>query len=266
MIRQGVIGEVYYIRILWHRNTDWRRPVPEMKDMLKADPAFDPTKWGYANLEQLVNWRLYNKYSQGLMAELGSHQMDVVNWFAGAVPTKVMGSGGIYRWRDGREVDDHVYVTYEYPPNRLGPTGTSVTFTSITSNKFDHYYEQFEGTKGTIILTGEVEAMLFSEDQDKSTAIEVKKSASGQPVMEASASRVASATGTQVGAEEAGAQMDQLEPYRSEVEGFCSAIKYGTEVRCTAREALAAAVAILKANEAMKNKQAIAIDQKEYAV
>ena len=34
-------------------------------------------RWGYPTFEHLWNWRLYRKYSQGLFAELGSHQINV---------------------------------------------------------------------------------------------------------------------------------------------------------------------------------------------
>ena len=38
-----------------------------------------------------------------------------------------------------------------------------MVFTSIESNAFDNYYEAYYGTKGTLILKGEVEAYLFEE-------------------------------------------------------------------------------------------------------
>ena len=267
MIQQGLIGEVYYIRTLWHRNTDWRRDLPDMDKLRKADPKFDPKRWGYDSLDQLVNWRHYRKCSGGLMAELGSHQLDVTNWFTGAVPRRILASGGRFWWKGAGDIDDHVYVTCEYPPNKIGPSGTTVTFTSITSNKFDNYYEQFEGTKGTIMLTGETDAMLWSEDADQAAAIEVKKSAAGAAVMEASASRIADAAGTQVGAgAAAGSGLDRMEPYRQELEAFYSAIKYRAEVPCSGETALAAAIVILKADEAMARKQPIALEDKLYAV
>ena len=39
-------------------------------------------------LEHLLNWRMYRSYSRGLMAELGSHQIDVTNWFTGNAPDR----------------------------------------------------------------------------------------------------------------------------------------------------------------------------------
>ncbi len=181
MVRQGLIGEVYYVRTLWHRNGDWRRGVPDLAELQKADPTFDPKRWGYGSLEELVNWRLYKQYSQGLMAELGSHQLDVVDWFTGTKTRRIVGAGGLYHWtKDKRTVNDHVFVTVEYGPNELSPTGTSATFTSIQTNAFDDYYEQFMGTKGTIILAHESEAMLFKEGEDKTTEISVTQAAGGQ--------------------------------------------------------------------------------------
>ena len=98
--------------------------------------------------------------------------MNIVNWFFGAVPEFVHGSGSVARWKDGREVDDHVYATFEYPGGR------TATFSSIESNAFDHYYEVFFGTKGTLLLKGEAEAYLFEEGGGaRPTGIEVAAAA-----------------------------------------------------------------------------------------
>ncbi len=90
-----------------------------------------PSKWGYPTWEHLLNWRLYTRYSRGLLAELGSHQVNVANWFFDSTPEAVLGTGGIHRFKDGREVFDHVYVTFEYPGGR------TAVFSTIESNAFD---------------------------------------------------------------------------------------------------------------------------------
>ena len=172
---------MYLARIAWHRNANWRRAGEP------PSPDYDPSKWGYPDWEHLINWRLYKKYSRGLLAELASHQLNVVNWFFGAEPEHVLGSGGVYRHRDGREVDDHVYATFEYGGGR------TAVFSSIESNAFDHYYEAFFGTKGTLVLRGEADAYLFEEGAGaQATGIEVTAGGAG-PVLEASESRTADA-------------------------------------------------------------------------
>ncbi len=252
LIQNGVIGDIYHIRAVWHRNGDWRRRVPESLDM-------DPTPHGYPSLEHLKNWRLYKKYSQGLMAELGSHQLHVVNWFTGSLPTRVMGSGGIYRFQDGREVPDHVFVNFEYP-ERL-----TFTYSSIQSNKLDHYYEQFMGTEGTILLTGEREAMLFSEGNENSAAaqIAIEAAAESGPVMSASESRLGDTVGSSGSA--AATDYNPLQAYRDELAGFCNMIRHGEPNLCTGTDGQNACVPILMANRAIEQGRPLDITPDLYA-
>ena len=47
------------------------------------DKNIDYKKYGYKSLDELINWRLYNRTGAGLMAELGSHQLDACSIFLG---------------------------------------------------------------------------------------------------------------------------------------------------------------------------------------
>ena len=124
--RAGEIGTLTQIRASWHRNNSWRRPVP-------ADAT-----------DRQINWRLYRDSSAGLMTELATHQIQVGNWFLDAVPTRVMGSGSICFWKDGREVYDHVALIYEYSGGR------KFIYTSLLNNARYGCEEQIQGSKGTI--------------------------------------------------------------------------------------------------------------------
>lgn len=247
IIRAGTLGEVYTARIAWHRNGNWRRAGDP------PSPSYDPSPWGYPDWEHLINWRLYKRYSRGLLAELASHQVSVVNWFFGAVPDAVSGSGGVYRWKDGREVDDHVFTTFEYPGGR------TATFSSIESNAFDHFYEVFFGTRGTLILRGETEAYLFDEGGGaQPTGIEVAAPGSG-PVLEASESRAADAAGRGAAAAPAAGNTDRLLSYRQEISGFCATIRAGVPLRCGPDKAIGSAAACLHAFDAIEQKTRLAI-------
>ncbi|MDT8757728.1 Gfo/Idh/MocA family oxidoreductase [Sphingomonas psychrotolerans] len=124
--KAGEIGEITQIRASWHRNTSWRRPIP---------PGSNDRK---------INWRLYREASAGLMTELATHQLQIGNWFLDAVPTRVIGSGSICFWKDGREVYDHVALVYEYPGGR------KFVYTSLLNNARYGCEEQIQGSKGTI--------------------------------------------------------------------------------------------------------------------
>jgi predicted dehydrogenase len=128
-IRSGEIGRVTHVYGYWHRNYNWRRPVP------------------HPSLERLINWRLYKEYSGGLLAELGSHQIDVANWIFDEMPTSVIGTGGITFYHDGRETFDNVQAVFSYPGG-----GTHV-FSSIIGNHNVGYQINVYGTGGSVKLT-----------------------------------------------------------------------------------------------------------------
>jgi predicted dehydrogenase len=131
MVQGGECGQITHIRCNYNRNTDWRK---------KLD---DPS------LERLINWRMYREYSGGLMAELCSHHINIVNWILGTVPEKIIGFGSIDYWKDGRETFDNVNTIFEYPG------GVKATFQAITTNAFENVSVVIMGTEGTIAISKE---------------------------------------------------------------------------------------------------------------
>lgn len=155
MVAAGMIGQVTSIKAQWHRNNSWRRPVP----VPRSDASWE-------KLERKLNWRLYRACSAGLMAELGSHQMDVVNWFLGSHPKRVIASGGIEYFRDGREVYDNINCLYEYElkSSRGAAYTVRVNYTSICNNAYEGASELIMGTRGSLYLTSS-KGLLFQEKE-----------------------------------------------------------------------------------------------------
>ncbi len=245
IIKQGLLGEVYHARLTWHRNGTWR------KQQDAPSPDFDPSLWGYPDWEHLLNWRMYKQYSGGLMAELGSHQITAASWFFDSAPEAVYSSGNISRYKDGREVFDHIYSTFEYPGGR------TATFSSIQSNAFEEAYEMFMGTKGTLILKTETEAYLFNEGEAQATKVEVSQQTSN-PILDASASRPPDSAGRTVNAP-GGTQTDKASAYQNEQAEFCAAIRTGKPVRCGPEKAMKSAIACLTANRSAEQKTRLEI-------
>jgi predicted dehydrogenase len=250
IIKKGLLGEIHYVRNVWHRNTDWRR------NEKPPSPEFDPKQWGYQDWEHLVNWRLYRKHSRGLLAELGSHQVAIANWFLASEPEAVYTSAGIHRYKDGREVPDHVYSTFDYPG------GVTATFTTIQSNEYEDYYEQLLGTKGTLIFKRESEVYLFGEGDAKQTNLEVTPRTSGNAIVDASESRAADASGAANRTVAAAGTtndkvFDRLLGYKNEIAGLCSAIRSGIPLRCGPEKAMGSATACIRAFEAGDKKARI---------
>jgi predicted dehydrogenase len=181
--QKDILGDVRHIRAFWHRNqTEGGRPGADKGDwdtwfakVPAEDQNVDFRKYGYQSLEEMVRWRLSKRTGEGLMAELGSHQLDACGILLGMHPSAVSGVAVNSFFTDGREVEDHVYLTYEYPKDVV------VTYSSITTNESDQYGEQVMGTKGTLAIVSEREVYLMKEKALKDTRISWAERRIAQP-------------------------------------------------------------------------------------
>jgi predicted dehydrogenase len=132
-VKKGKIGVPTHVYAYWHRNNDWRRPVPS------PDPG--------GKLEHLINWRLYRETSGGLVTELGSHHIDIANWVFDAIPERATGMTSIVRYHDGRTVGDNVQAVFSYPGGRR------LMFSSLTDNAQMGNELWIYGTEGSVAIT-----------------------------------------------------------------------------------------------------------------
>ena len=267
----------------------WKPEIPaddQGIDVAQAAYVFKNTKgkerkFQYKDVNQLVRWRLSNDTGAGLMAELGSHQLDACSIFLGKNhPLSVTGVGGTMFYDDGREVDDHVFVMFEFPTRDDAEAKTHdrvvVTYSSINTNRWENYGEMLYGSRGTMVVEGEKDLLLYKEGNQnikgdaggKSTYVTVDSS-KGKPAVETSPS-AAGASGPAV----PGTAYEEAPSrgYREELEHFAYCIRTNKadkiyEVsdmtlvpRCRGEVALADAVIALTSNLAMREKRRIDFD------
>jgi predicted dehydrogenase len=148
----GNVGKVTAIHAHMYRNTphgkpQWSRLVtPDMtsenilwKQFLGGAPdhEFDANRY--------LNWRFFWDYSGGNVYENMCHQ--VAFWYKVMnlnIPTAVNMSGGLYLWKDGREVPDTMNVSMEHSEELL------FTWDSGFGNNQLGVTEDVLGTDGTI--------------------------------------------------------------------------------------------------------------------
>ena len=142
----------------------------------------------------MVRWQLYEKYSGGLLAELGSQLFDAAAMFVAATPNRdpqrpyplsVAGSGSQILRDAAGDIDDHVHCVFEYaiqgyvddkniPPKARKKI--ALQFDLIIGNEFDGYGETVLGRQGSLVLENEQKAMLFhTSDVDKNLRVVEKK-------------------------------------------------------------------------------------------
>jgi predicted dehydrogenase len=263
VIRQkDILGDVRHIRAFWHRNqTEGGKPNAEkgaydtwFKKIPPEDSRVDFARHGYKSLEELVRWRLHGRTGAGLMAELGSHQLDACGILLKAVlgetevphPLAVSGVGVNSYFTDGREVEDHVFLNYEYPRQVV------VSYSSITTNEIDSYGEQVMGTRGTLAVLAERDVFLFKEKMLKDTRISWAERRVTQPsAVSTSTVRWAADAGTPETLASRG--------YREEQEHLAWLIRNPGQghPRCSGEVAMADAVLTLVSNMAMQQKRRI---------
>jgi predicted dehydrogenase len=305
VLRSGELGDIKHIRALWHRNNTW--PKLDASGKPELDPAGHPIlrdSWrpaipeddrsaleirirqlGYKSMEELVRWRLYNRTGGGLMAELGSHQLDACSIFLGKVhPLAVSGVGGKFFYHDDREVDDHVFATFEFPgPNYYAEQEYGsikdkndvvvVTYSSISTNAFEPYGECVMGTRGTMLVEMEKDIMLFPQpnpngaaSSSKAMAVTVSSVPAGKPALESSATTgvVEPAKALATGQAALGTGTPSR-GYREEMEDFAYCVRMWDRVdkkdrrlpRCPGRVAMADAIVALTSNLAMRSRKRI---------
>ncbi|MHC4528625.1 MAG: Gfo/Idh/MocA family oxidoreductase [Planctomycetota bacterium] len=106
-------------------------------------------KYGFESMKQFRNWRWYKGLGGGPIVDLGSHQIDIYNWFLEARPKSVMASGGIDYWQ-GHQWYDNVMVIYEYE-TKLG--AVRAFYQTLTTNSSNGYFESFLGDEGTLVIS-----------------------------------------------------------------------------------------------------------------
>ncbi|MFO7906751.1 MAG: Gfo/Idh/MocA family oxidoreductase [Pirellulaceae bacterium] len=260
-----------------------------------ADQTIEPGQYGYdgfslsngeqiGSLEELCRWRLWDHTGGGLMAELGSHQLDAAGIFISALradgkkshPLSVHAVGGRHLFPPGRQAGDHVYCMFEFPGPAYDPDfpvgyedkinkvphpekgipgydedpnkKIVVTYSSINGNGFGGYGETVLGTKGTMILAREQEVMLYA-GSDTSSNVSVKSDEDG-PTMDTQASGVAAPV-----AEAAASTGPVSRGYTEEIEHWAWCIRNpdpDNVPRCHPKVALGDAVIALTANVAVK--------------
>jgi predicted dehydrogenase len=151
-LASGNLGKITAVHAHMYRNTphgkpQWARPVsPDMtpeKILWKSFLGEAPQHEFDAN--RYRNWRFFWDYSGGNVYENMCHQLSF--WYKTMglqIPTAVNMTGGIYLWKDGREVPDTMSVSMQHPEEIL------FSWDSGFGNSQLGVCEDVLGTDGTI--------------------------------------------------------------------------------------------------------------------
>ncbi|VAX29610.1 Myo-inositol 2-dehydrogenase 1 [hydrothermal vent metagenome] len=259
-----ILGRMTTINGQWNRSVQadngWPKkyeiPVPILK------------KYGFKNMEQFRNWRWYRGLGGGPIVDLGSHQIDIYNWFVGTPPYSVMASGGTdYYDKKTHEWYDTVLAIFKYKTDH---GIVRAFYQTITTNSNQGYFETFMGDQG---------ALTISESAGR---VGVFKEASAPPWDKWVDKGYLNAPEESEKKENTSAVLDVREtaappkytlpiqfndPYhKPHLENFFNTIRGEDTLNCPVEVGYETAVAVLKVNEAIKAKREVKYNPNAFIV
>jgi predicted dehydrogenase len=151
-LANGQVGRITAIRMHWYRNTprgkaQWARPV--YPDMTPENIAWNAFQGGAPAADfdpyRFANWRFFEDYSGGNIYENLSQQLAF--WYQALnlqIPQAASMTGGLYLWKDGRDVPDTMSVSFQQPEQML------IGWDSGLGNSHLGITEDVLGSDGTI--------------------------------------------------------------------------------------------------------------------
>jgi len=273
--REKLLGEAKLLGRITAVNGQWNRSVQEPVGCPKGSALDDSTlqKYGYESMHQLRNWRWYKGLGGGPIVDLGSHQIDIYNWFLGARPASVLASGrNNYYDQKTHQWYDTVMAIYEYI-TAAGPV--SAYYQTITTNSGQGYFEMFMGHEGTLLISERAsrcgayrETWVEPTKWDPWTrkgylgdAVEPEK----KPVAQATSLDSRESVPPPCYQLPAQVQVDKL-IHQPHLENFFEAVRGKAKLTCPAEVGYETAVTVLKVNEAAEAGRRLEFKPEEFVV
>ena len=149
LLEKGAIGDVCLVEAYMGRNDPsgaWEYPVPpdlspqnlDWETWLGTAPKIPFNPYHYQR------WRCWQAYGSGVAGDLFVHLLTGIHYIGGitAPPQRALASGGLYRWKDGRDVPDVHACVYDYPRFQV--------IMRVTLNTETPEVTRFMGTRGQL--------------------------------------------------------------------------------------------------------------------
>ena len=271
---EKLLGEADLLGRIVTVNGQWNRGVaPDLGAPDRyAIPAAQLKQYGFRDMHQFRNWRWYKGLGGGPIVDLGSHQIDIYNWFLGANPSHVMASGGLlYHDPKTHEWYDTVMVVYDYDTPQ-GPA--KAYYQTQTTNGSQGYFETFMGDQGTLLISeSEVNyaGQLYRDPNAPAWDEWVQKGYVSAPKEQEAREHKESAAVADVRESVAPDQhtvpVVLRDPYHQpHLQNFFDAVRGKATLNCPAEIGYESAVSVLKVNDAIEAKSRLSFRPEDFKI
>lgn len=158
LFQAGAIGELNMIEAWWDRNSAigaWQYSIPPDASPQTVDwdrflghapkTPFEPVR--------LFRWRNYRDYGTGVAGDLFVHLFSGIHFVVDSHgPTRVMATGGLRFWKDGRDVPDVMLGLYDYPKTESHPAFNLALRVNFVNGAGETSGFRFVGSEGIMTI------------------------------------------------------------------------------------------------------------------
>jgi predicted dehydrogenase len=162
LLASGAIGELNMVDAWLSRNSAqgaWQYFIPPDASPSTVDwdrflghtpkRPFDPVRF--------FRWRNYQDYGTGVAGDLFVHLFTALHTITGSLgPTRVMTTGGLRFWNDGRDVPDVMLGLFDYPKTDRHPAFNLTLRVNFADGGGDSSGLRFVGSEGVLTVGNEV--------------------------------------------------------------------------------------------------------------
>ncbi|WP_298740315.1 Gfo/Idh/MocA family oxidoreductase [uncultured Chitinophaga sp.] len=158
LLKEGAIGELNYAEGFWARMSPfgaWQYPIPADASAKTVgwDAYLSNTKKRDFDPLRFFRWRNYRDYGTGVSGDLFVHLFSSLHFVTGSVgPDKVMATGGLRYWKDGREVPDIMLGMFDYPATEVHPAFNLSLRVNFVDGTGGTNYLRMVGSEGSMTV------------------------------------------------------------------------------------------------------------------
>ncbi len=270
---EKLLGEARLLGRIVTVNGQWNRSVSP--DLGWAERYTIPDerlkKYGFKSMAQFRNWRWYRGLGGGPIVDLGSHQIDVYNWFLGCSPSYVTASGGTdYHDPATHEWYDTVMAIYEYDTK---DGKARAYYQTQTTNGSQGYFENFMGDQGTLLISESEQnygCRVYRDPNSPSWDKWVQKGYLSAPkVLAPKEEKVQESLDVResISPDEHRVPIVLRDPYhKPHLQNFFDAVRGNARLNCPAEIGYETAATVLKVNEAVEANRRLPFNGEDFKV
>lgn len=158
LLKEGAIGTLNYAEAFYARMSPegaWQYHIPDdaSPSTVDWDKYLSITTKRPFDALRFFRWRNYRDYGTGVSGDLFVHVFSSLHFITNSLgPNKIMATGGLRYWKDGREVPDIMLGTFDYPDTEVHPAFNLSLRVNFVDGTGGTNYLRMVGSEGSMTV------------------------------------------------------------------------------------------------------------------